>query len=81
MVDGENGEISGNAVRIADPAKKQGQDRVIDQHNQMEDESALDQLARKQVATPSRVRVRNAKLQKFRDSLPKVVNLAKNVFK
>ena len=69
MVDGENGEISGNAVRIADPAKKQGQDRVIDQHNQMEDESALDQLARKKVATPSCVRVRNAKLQKFRDSL------------
>ena len=74
MVDGENGEISGNAVRIADPAKKQGQDRVIDQHNQMEDESALDQLARKQVAKPSCVRVRNATLQKFRDSLRKVNN-------
>ena len=63
-MDGENGEISGNAVRIADPAKKQGQDRVIDQHNQMEDESALDQIARKQVATPSSVRVRNVKTAK-----------------
>ena len=62
MVDGENGEISGNAVRIADPAKKQGQDRVIAHRNQTEEESVLDQLARKQHATPNSVQVMHAEM-------------------
>ena len=63
-MDGEDGEISGHALRVVDPAKLQGKDRVIAHHDQMEDKTVLDQLARKQHATPNSVQVIHAKMAK-----------------